>query len=1066
MNPLRNFSLVALLFSTQALAVESPRPLWEIGSVNQSAAEFALAQGEYARFLQRFGSPDQPYLIGLSQPDRDWPCVLPGPLDAWAGSGQGGRWDQMNTLPIGFVLDTVPTNGTCALVIHVCDAQSSEPPLLRATINGTIHEAEILPGGGDESLRADYSKAKPRTTRFEFPISQLKKGYNEMALRSTRGSWLLFDALSLEAPAGTKLAAPSPTVIRSVSAAPYAVGGQANANAGVRIEVFQHGRPGTLLVSIGDVPAVDRALEPGLQVLEIPVVAPNDGRATRIRLSSKDRPLLETALNLASSPAVTPADYVDVFMGSAHSRWMIAPGPWMPFGMVKIAPDNQTQGWIAGYEYSHEYIDCFSHIHEWTMGGLGMMPTVGPLRTQPGLDGSGYSSRFDKSTERGGIGFYEVLLKDTGIRVELTATTRASLQRYTFPASDRARVLFDFLLPNEYGMQVLGAKVRRTSPTTVEGVVQTDFPDLYYNGDQRFDLHFVAEFDRPFETLGGWHGSKIIPAAEALDVAGDCGAFVEFQTEDQQRVQVRTGISLVSIDNARLNLRRELAEPFDWDFKAVVQNQRRAWNDVLERVEIESPDAREKTRFYSNLYRALVGRNTWSDVNGDWTDPEEHPQHLDDPDARMLGCDAFWNTFWNLNQVMNLIAPEWSARWVNSQLALYDTGGWLSKGPAGLEYISVMVAEHEIALLVAACQQGVKGLDREKVLEAIVKMQTTLPMPHPGGGWVGNENLENYLKHGYVALDGGTVGRGSKAEWTRAWCSNTYEYSYDDWCVAQLALALGRADLAETFLQRSQSWRRVFDPVTGFARPRKADGTWQEPFDPFHTPGFVEGNAWQYTWFVPHDVPALVDAMGRERFLARLNEAFEKSAPTRFNAAGERFDQFPINQGNQPTMQVAWLFNWAGKPWLSQKWTRAILDAYYGHNPADAYLGDEDQGQMSAWFVMASMGLFQTDGGCRVNPIYELGSPLYPKVVLHLSERHYAGKTFTLVAHHASRLNRFIQSARLNGQPLDSWWISQRDVIRGGTLELELGSSPNEAWAATASPPGNGPNGNDGAGTQ
>ena len=229
-------------------------------------------------------------------------------------------------------------------------------------------------------------------------------------------------------------------------------------------------------------------------------------------------------------------------------------------------------------------------------------------------------------------------------------------------------------------------------------------------------------------------------------------------------------------------------------------------------------------------------------------------------------------------------------------------------------------------------------------------MQTTPPEHYPGGGAVGNANLENYLKYGYVAEDG-PIGPGGKAEWGRAWTSNTYEYSYDDWCVAQLALALGRKDIAAEFLKRSQSWRNVFDAKIGFARPRKTNGDWVTPFDPFHTPGFVEGNAWQYTWFVPQNVPGLIQAMGRDRFISRLNEGFEKSASARFKlaAAMRRYDQ-----GNQPTMEVSWLFNWAGAPWLSQKWVRAILEAYYGYNPADAYLGDEDQGQMSSWFVMSS----------------------------------------------------------------------------------------------------------------
>jgi predicted alpha-1,2-mannosidase len=1022
------------------------QPLWQIGKTDRSAAEFALAKNEYTQFLRHFGSPDRAFYVGLSKPAEDWPCVLPGPVDPWAGGAQNGSWDQMNTLPIGFVLEATPTSGTCRFTVATC---ASKGPHLRVTVNGAIHEADIPAGGDDACLSGDFTKAQASEMVVEFPSSELRPGYNEITLRSVSGSWLVFDIVRLDTPAGAKLAPATPTVVRSVGAAPYAMGRGDDNTATLRIEVYQHKVPGMLLVGI-DGASQKRSIEPGLQVLEIPAPASPKGGTTAVRLRAADRMLLETSLTLTACPPVTPADYVDVFRGTAHSRWMIAPGPWMPFGMVKLAPDNQPQVWAAGYEYSHDYIDCFSHLHEWTMGGLGLMPTVGPLRTQPGLDGTGYSSRFDKATERGGVGFYEVFLKEPGIKAELTATTRASLQRYTFPASEQARVMLDFLLPTEYEMQVHGAKVRRSGPAELEGTIQTEFPQgaLYGDGCQRFDLHFVMQFSRPFGTLGGWQGDKVTADARELNEAGDCGAFVEFKTTAGEQVSVRTGISLVSQANARLNLDRELAGPFGWDFAKVAQNQRDTWNELLGRVEIETPDAREKARFYSNFYRAMAGRNTFSDVNGEWTDPEERPQKLQDPDAVMLGCDAFWTTFWNLNQMMNLVTPEWSAHWVKSQLALYDTHGWLAKGPAGLEYISIMVAEHEIALLVAACQAGLKGLDREKILQAIVKMQTSAPQKQPGGGWAGNENLGNYLKHGYVALDGKQPG-----DWKGPWCSNTYEYSYDDWCVAQLALALGRKDLADTFLKRSQNWRNIFDAETGFARPRKANGEWQTPFNPYNWDSFVEGNAWQYTWFVPQDVPGLVQAMGRERFVSRLNEAFEKSAPTRFNAAGDRFDLYPLNHGNQPTMHVAWLFNWAGKPWLTQKWVRAILDAYYGHNPADAYLGDEDQGQMSAWFVMSALGLFQTDGGCRLDPIYELGSPLYPKVVLHLSKEYYSGNTFTIVAKNASRTNRYIQSAKLNGKRLDSWWIAQRDVMRGGTLELELGLNPNEAWTASAQPP-------------
>lgn len=1045
--------------------------LWQIGRADHGISEFALAPHDYGDFLQHFGSPDRAFYVGLSTTGADWPYVLPGPVDSWAGSHYNARthneWDQLNALPIGFVLERTSAQGQCALVIDFCDVHPTNPPRLRATINGAIFENQLKAGGSEDSINGDFSGAQAQTIRIDFPSSLLRPGYNQITLRSTSGSWCIFDDLRLETPAAVELAPPAQTVVRNISAAPYAVSSDPKTPATVRVEVYRQKIAGNLQIQIGDQPPVERALQPGLQILEVPSPASPTGARTEIRVSEYGHLLSSKTIALSAAPPATPADYVDVFMGTAHSRWMIAPGPWMPNSMVKISPDNQRASWCAGYEYSHEYIDCFSHIHEWTMAGLGMMPTVGPLRTHAGLDGAGYSSRFDKSSEHGGIGYYTVLLKDSGIKVDLTATTRASLQRYTFPASDQARVVMPFLLPNEYSMYVMSATVRRSGNDEIEGDIQTYLPDIY-GCDQHYDLHFVTQFSKPFKEFGGWenisdpaitiprgytqppevskgwHGGKIFSDARVLNLSGDCGAFVRFKTTAGEQIEVRTGISLVSTANARLNLKHELAKPFGWDFAAVVQNQRNVWNNIFHRVEIQTPDARQKTRFYTNLYRALSGRNQFSDVNGQWIDPVGRVQRLPNPDGVMLSSDALWNTFWNLNQVMNLIAPEWSKRWTNTELQLYDTCGWLSKGPTGLKYISVMVAEHEIPLMVAACQAGIKGLDAQKILAAAVKMQTTLPRYFPDGGHVGNKNLAGYLKYHYVPADGPLKGH----------TSNTFEYAYDDWTVGQLALSLNQKELAREFLTRSRNWRNAFDAKTGFARPRKTNGDWLTPFNPYRTPGFVEGNAWQYTWFVPQDVPGLIAAMGRDRFISRLNEAFEKSAPTRFNASGGNNGEYPINQGNEPTMQVSWLFNWANQPWLSQKWTHAILDSYYGFNPADAYLGDEDQGQMSAWFVMSSIGLFQTDGGCRVHPIYEIGSPLYPKIVLHLSKEYFGGKTFTIEAHNASAANRYIQSATLDGKPMNQWWIPRKNILAGGTLVLELGPTPNKLWAAQSPVPG------------
>ncbi|MGH7941052.1 MAG: GH92 family glycosyl hydrolase [Limisphaerales bacterium] len=1060
--------LASELVSTAITMAGGTETLWQIGTLNTNDSEFALANGAYTNFIADFGSPDHAFYIGISDPQTQWPCILPGPVDVWAGSHytrrNGNEWDQMNTLPIGFVLGHGSSKGDCVLTIALCDSSPKNPPCLRITVNGVIFERDLMPGGGDRSLHGDFSKAKPQSIRIPFPALLLKEGYNEIALRATRGSWCLFDMLKLEAPAAITLAAPAQTVIRSISAPPYTVSSSPNPSATVRVEVFQNTPSGTINIQAGGSEAQTVKLQAGLQAVEVRTAPSRRGKTTRVRVSAGGKLLAQTELDLVPGPHATPADYVDVFMGTAHSRWMIAPGPWMPFGMVKISPDNQCESWCSGYDYTHEYIDCFSHIHEWTMAGLGMMPTTGPLRTHPGLDGTGYSSRFDKDTEHGGIGYYEVLLKDSGIKVELTATTRASLQRYTFPPSEQARVLFPFLLPNEYSMHVLDAKVRRTGPNEIEGAIRTDVPGPY-GCDQSYVLHFVSQFDRPFGELGGWqnlagpkvtiprgayrparelngwHGGEIFSNAQELAMSGDCGAFVNFKTTAGEKIEVRTGISLVSIDNARQNLKEELAGPFGWNFAAVAQNQRKTWNKLFDQIEIETPNAREKTRFYSNLYRALSGRNIWSDVNGQWIDPYGRVQKLRNPRNVMLGSDALWTTFWNLNQLMNLAAPDWSARWTKSELQLYENCGWLAKGPAGLKYISVMVAEHEIPLMVAAYQAGISRLDPEKILAAAVKMQTSMPRSTPGGGKVGNENLAGYLKYGYVPVDGPLKGHPS----------NTFEYAYDDWTVAQLALALGHRELAMKFLARSENWRNSFDIETGFARPRKSDGGWRTPFQPMHERSgptdFTEANAWQYTWFVPQDIPGLIAAMGHDRFVDRLNWAFETMAPLHFNATTGINQDYPINQGNETCMHVSWLFNWAGEPWLTQKWTHDILESYYGYNPADAYLGDEDQGQMASWFIMCAMGLFQTDGGCRLDPIYEIASPLYPRITIHLSKKYYHGRTFTIEARNTSPENIYIQSATFDGKPLNQWWIRQRDVIKGGKLVLTMGPTPNMDWA-------------------
>ena len=1015
--------------------------LWTIGQADDSSNEFALAPQNYKAFIhQDFGWQDRFYLVGRSQADRDWPYVLPGPADAWAGSGglAGTRTQVLNIL---FDLMDFPEDGAWRLVVDLVDVQSSTPPIFKATINGRSWKFHLSPGASSESLNGRSEKGKEQIIEIKLDSGIIRTGGNHIELTIIQGSWLIFDQIRLDGAKGANLAPKASVFVREVKPADYEVEWDGKRSQPLLVDLQQVEGSPEITIRLDDKIIQKTDVEPGRTILEVPMPAARQPKESRYEMSLGENVLSAGKVKRAGHRLNTPADYVDPLMGTAHSRWMIAPGPWMPFGMVKLSPDNQQAGWQSGYDPHIESIGGFSHIHEWTMAGLLLMPTSGPLMTRVGdpyKPDEGYRSRIDKATEEARIGYYRVFLSDYEIEAELTATTRAGFQRYTFPSNQVARVLIDLQIPAEYRFRLDECEIRKVSDHRVEGRAVQVTPNVWSrDAHQEYTLHFVIEFDRPIKSFGVWSGDQVQRETSELKTlkTTDAGAYAEFDIRENNVVQVRTGISLVSLKNAHLNLRKEITEPFAWNFEAVRDNQRQAWNNLLDRVQVETMDRREKVRFYSNLYRSFCARNIWSDVDGSWRDPTETVRRFEDPEAVALGCDAFWNTFWNLNQVWNLTAPEWSSRWVKSQLAMYDACGWLAKGPAGMEYIPVMVAEHEIPLIVGAYQMGIRDFDTEKAFQAVHKMQTT-PAQSVAGGFAGNRDIVHYMKYHYVPADKGRA-------------SNTLEYSYDDWTVSQFAKALGKTQKYEEYLERSTWWRNMFDEDTGFARLKNSDGKWHTPFDPYRSGAnkqYVEGNAWQLTFFVPQDMPGLIEALGRDRFLSRLEDGFTRSAETRFNAPNEKYWDYPVVHGNQQSMHFAFLFNWANAPWLTQKWSREVLNRYYGYGTGDAYLGDEDQGQMSAWFVMAALGLFQTDGGCRVDPIYEIGSPIFPKVTINLGGRYGRGDQIVITARNVSRKNKYVQRAFLNGKKLDRWWFPCSALLQGGELMLDMGSAPNKAW--------------------
>lgn len=1033
-------SLFTFLFLLSGLCAAPTKTVWQIGEKNHSASELALSPDKYKEFLANdFGWEDRFYIIGLSSPQKDFPYVLPGPADHWGGTSYtaGIRTHVLNIL---FGMKEVPETDSWKLIIDLLDTHHELPALFKITINGKSWKY-ALPKGSGKSIDGDYSQIKPHTIEIPLNAGVIRKGSNSIALTSLEGSWILFDDIRLMGPDNAELNEVNKSVyLRDVKAADFQTTSPVAQPLLVDIEHLS-GHP-LLEVEVDGKRILEQRLEKGRYILEAPMPVVKSPKTSHYIIFADGAILDKGMIRRAPHNTITLADYINTRMGTAHSRWMIAPGPWMPFSMVKLSPDNQDNGWQSGYDPSFESIGTFSHIHEWTMAGLGIMPANGPLKTEIGSQSSlvkgtnSYRSAIDKTSEETKVGYYKVDLTDYQIKAELTATSRCGFQRYTYPQDKDARVMIDLKIPSEYDYQIIEGSVRRTGARRIEGFSKQLSKNVWSaDADQNYTIYFVIEFNKDIKKFGGWNDHALWEK-DTMTVHNPqrFGCYAEFDTTDHPEIMVRSGISYVDIAGASNNLSNEITEPFGWNFEAVRKHQSDSWNNILNRVRIYSNDYREKARFYTNLYRAFC-RNTFSDADRRWVDAAGNIQKLDDPDAVALGCDAFWNTFWNLNQVWNLIAPEWSSRWVKSQLAMYDANGWLAKGPSGMKYIPVMVAEHEIPLLVSTYQMGIRNYDAEKMFRAIIKMQTT-PAQRVANGFAGNRDLETYLQHQYVPADKGRF-------------SNTLEYSYDDWTVSQLAKALGKEEYYRTFSDRGNWWKNAINPATGYAQMRYSNGEWEKNFDPFKSGAnhhYVEGNAWQLTFFVPQDVPALTEIIGKERFIDRLSWGFKASEPWRYNAPGDQYWDFPVVQGNQQSMHFAFLFNWAGQPWQTQQWSRSIIDRYYGFDTSNAYLGDEDQGQMSAWFVMAALGLFQTDGGCNAEPVYELGSPLFEKIKIDLGKHFGRGKQFIIKASNTSRENKYIQSAKLNGKKLNSFKFPAKELLKGGTLELEMGNRPNKNW--------------------
>ena len=759
-------------------------------------------------------------------------------------------------------------------------------------------------------------------------------------------------------------------------------------------------------------------------------------------------------------------DYVNPNLGTVHSRWFVYTPASEPFGLAKLgASTNGTygnkDGWEAvGYEDGHTSIDGFPCLHEFQVGGVALMPITGEAKTRPGLlenPKEGWRSTFQKSDEVADAGYYSVVLQDYGVRAELTATARVGYQRYTFPASEDSHILLN--IGNRQGESgaVRDARIEVIGPQTVQGYVVTE-PEYVkkYQKGASVPMYFYACFDTPFETTSVayqdsvWREGNMIQGPGAL-------MLLNYKTSQGQQIVAKIGLSYTSVENARLNLETE-AENLTFD-EAREQTQDK-WREQLGRIRVQGGTQDSRVKFYTGLYHCLLGRGLASDVNGAYPrndgivgqialDKDGKPVH------NHYNTDAIWGGYWNLTPLWALAYPEYYSDFISSQLLVYQDAGWLGDGIACSKYVSGVGTNMVSIAMAGAYQSGIRNYDIEKAYEASLKNELEWQDRIEGAG---KTDVGQFVELGYVPFDT-SVFYGTHPGGSQFSASHTLEYSFSAYAVAQWAKALGKEEDYARLMELSRGWEKLFNDSLKLIHPRNAEGQFIDNFNPLESwRGFQEGNSMQYTFFVPQNPSGLVGRVGKDLFNHRLDSIFTVARDMVFGG-GKVVNAFsglasPYNHGNQPSLHISWLFNFSGKPWLTQKWTRLICDEFYGVTGEHGYgYGqDEDQGQLGSWYVLAAMGLFDVQGGVSQRPTYQLGSPQFERIEIDLKGHQNAGRKFVIETKGNGPGQYYVQSATLNGKPFDQCWLYRDELYKGGKLELQMGAEPNEQWGAEVAP--------------
>lgn len=674
------------------------------------------------------------------------------------------------------------------------------------------------------------------------------------------------------------------------------------------------------------------------------------------------------------------------------------------------------------------------------------------MQTVPGElenpDG-GYRSRFDKKDEVAAPGYYSVLLKDYGVKAELTAMKRVGFHRYTYPKTEQANLIFDIGNKQGESGEVKDAEVQYFEDGRVEGYVITSpvYVNIYQKGaDVR--MYFSAVLNKKPVQVGTFVKDVVNPGKHQEKGPG-AGLYMTFSTEEQEAVEVKVGLSYTSIENARFNRETEAA---DVTFDQAKKNATDVWNESLSRIYVEGGKETDKVKFYTGLFHALLGRGLASDANGYYPknngtvgrialDEEGNPVH------QHYNTDAIWGGFWNLTQLWSLAYPEYYSDWIKSQLLVYQDAGWLGDGIACSKYVSGVGTNFTSLAIAAAYNCGIRDFDVQQGYEAALKNEVEWRGRLEGAGKM---DVRQFVERGYSPYEK-RFDMVTREEGSGFGASHTMEYSFSSFAVSQFAKHLGKEDDYKLLSDLSNGWKNLYDPETRLIRPKDTKGNFLEDFNPLAPwKGFQEGNAVQYTFYVPHQIDELVDLVGQETFNNRLDSIFLLSQKNIFGG-GKEVDAFAglktvYNHGNQPNLHISWLFNFSGKPYLSQKWVRAILDEFYGLEGIHGYgYGqDEDQGQLGAWYVMSALGLFDVKGLTEIDPKFQIGAPLFDKVTVRLNKDYYPGEKFVIEAKKQAVGDCYLQDISLNNRPQDTVQLPFSEVVKGGKLVLGLGASPNE----------------------